>query len=152
LSEKKCWVCLRITPEITLKQAHRAWKEQRDAARKIGLEASEIIEKAYHENPFFFCHKLGKTVLSGLFYLLAFRHNAPTTQRKLAEALGVTDVTVRNSYAVWLKTFPAIFHDFQEGPEISGISRFLFKGTSLTYIAKKWEFMERRLHTSKGDS
>jgi len=108
----KCWVCLRITPAYVLKQAHIVWSENPKIARKIGLEASKIIEKAYHKNRFFFCGKRGRSLLSGLFYLLGARHKFPLTHEEIGNALNITFTTVMRYKTEWIKTFPDLFKDF----------------------------------------
>jgi len=114
MSKGRCWVCLRITPQETLKLAHRIWENPK-VARKIGLEASKLIEECYQNKPTFFCGKPRMSVLSGLFYLLGFKNNVPKPMREISKAADVTSVTIKVSYRRWLKHFPEFFPEFDFG-------------------------------------
>ena len=109
---KKCWVCLRITPELALKLAHQVWVENPKIAREIGLKASELIEQFYQEKPTFFCGLSGKSVLSGLFYLLGFQHQALKSMKEIARATNTSEQTMKQSYRKWFNAFPELFPDF----------------------------------------
>lgn len=113
MKNRKCWVCLRITPEQTLKLAHQVWAENPKIARKIGLKASELIEKCYQEKPTFFCGLSGKSVLSGLFYLLAFEHEVPKSMKEIGKPINTHTLTIKHSYRKWLEVFPELFPDFK---------------------------------------
>lgn len=110
---KRCWVCLRITPELALKLAHQVWVENPKIAREIGLKASELIEKFYQEKPTFFCGLSGKSVLSGLFYLLGFQHQALKSMKEIGIAINIAEVTIKKSYRKWFNASPELFPDFK---------------------------------------
>ncbi len=57
----------------------------------------------------FFSGKNPKRIISGLFFLLAYKHDAVLGQLELAKRLDTTDVTVRRSYREWLNAFPELF-------------------------------------------
>ena len=110
---KKCWVCLRITPELALKLAHQVWVENPKIAREIGLKASELIEQFYQENPTFFCGLSDKSVLSGLFYLLGFQHQAFKSMKEIARATNTSEQTMKQSYRKWFNASPLLFPGFK---------------------------------------
>lgn len=111
--KSQCWVCLRITPEKTLKLAHEIWSEDPVTARKIGLEASEIIEQAYRKNPVFFSGSTARKILSGLLYLLGLRHKSKKSQRAVWFALTgrypAGYRTLQEGYRMWIIKFPELF-------------------------------------------
>mgnify|MGYP000052907635 CR=1 FL=1 len=105
-NSKICYVCLRITSSTVLDYAFKVWSGNPRLARRIGGEACRIIRRAYFEKPWFFCGKTRKRVLSGLFYLLGWKHDARKTIFQVADAFDTTEPTVRNSYRMWLREFP----------------------------------------------
>lgn len=109
--EQKCWVCLRITPAFVLRAAHQIWPPE--TAREIGLAASDIIRRSYEKNPFFLCGKKTRIVVASLFYLLGMARGAPKTQREIAMALGVKEVSV-SGYQRWLEAFPEFFPQLKD--------------------------------------
>jgi len=88
--------------------AHKVFSEDHETARKIGLESCQIIKQAYAEKPIFFCGKTAKGIVSGLFYLLSFKHKLEVTKRELAEALEITEATIRYSVSSWTREFPEV--------------------------------------------
>jgi len=109
---KKCWVCLRITPELTLKLAHQVWAENPKIAREIGLKSARTIEQCYHKKPTFLCGQTANSVLAGLFYLLGFQHQAFKSLKEIAKATNIVTLTVAISYRKWFNAFPELFPDF----------------------------------------
>ncbi len=100
----------RIPMEEVVAAAHLTWSNE-VIADAISVEAVEILSKTYQRKFSFFNGKSSKNLVGGLFFLLGFRHGAPKKQRELADKLGTTDVTIRMSYKLWLKTFPDLFMD-----------------------------------------
>jgi len=90
--------------------ASRVWTNEK-TANKIALNALEITNRTYRRNLSFFNAKTSKSLISGLFYLLGYRHEAVKTQKEVAKKLGTTEVTVRASYRKWLTEFPELFLD-----------------------------------------
>jgi len=107
----ECWVCRRITPNIILESAGKVWVNKQ-TSRKLGQKALEIIKECYLRKPTFFCGRSSASILSGLFYILGVEYKALATKYKVASALGVTEVTVRQSYKRWLNYFPDMFKNF----------------------------------------
>jgi len=116
MSDNKCYVCLRISPEKTLKLAHQVWNEDPATARKIGLESSQIIEEVYRRQPVFFCGRTTTRILSGLFYLLGLRHKSQKSQTAIWSALTGKNKTANTpsiSYRSWIGAFPELFDDLK---------------------------------------
>ncbi len=84
------------------------WRNQRVAAR-IATETEIIVAQVYRVNHLFFSSKSFNRIICGLFFLLAYKYNAVMSERKIAEELGTSEVTVRLSYREWLETFPELF-------------------------------------------
>ena len=106
---KKCWVCLRITPELTLKLAHQVWAENPKIAREIGLKSARTIEQCYHKKPTFLCGQTANSVLAGLFYLLGFQHQAFKSMKEIARATNTSEQTMKQSYRKWFNASPLLF-------------------------------------------
>jgi hypothetical protein len=100
----------RIPFEEVLAASHILWTDKLFADR-IAFEAVEIINKTYKRKFGFFTGRKSKWVVGGLFYLLGHRYNSVKNQAELADKLGTTDNTIRDSYRLWLKTFPDLFLD-----------------------------------------
>jgi CRP-like cAMP-binding protein len=99
----------RLSSEVVA--ATRAvWSDQ-VLAEKIAASALELITKANKSKFAFFSGKSSRGLIGGLFYLLGFRYDVEKKQKELAEKLGTTDVTIRNSYRKWLEEFPDLFSD-----------------------------------------
>jgi len=88
--------------------SHILWTDSLLADR-IALEAVEIINKAHSRKFSFFSGKTVRGVVGGLFYLLSYKHDAIKKQKEIANQLSTTEVTVRDSYRQWLKSFPDLF-------------------------------------------
>ncbi len=59
----------------------------------------------------FFSGRRSTWIVGGLLYLLSYRYDSVKKQNELADVLGTTDGTIRDSYRLWLKTFPDLFMD-----------------------------------------
>ena len=112
-----CYVCLRITPELVLKLAHKIWNDQPEKAREKGKQASKIIEDCYKQKPWFFCGRTYRTILGGLFYLLSeyqkktidgLYYRKENSMKKIGYDLETTEVGVRQGYLRWKKSFPKL--------------------------------------------
>jgi len=99
----------RLSSEVTT-AAKTIWPDQL-IAEKITANALEIIANANKSKFVFFSGKSSRGLIGGLFYLLGFKYDALRKQKELAEKLGTTDVTIRDSYRKWLKEFPDLFRD-----------------------------------------
>ena len=100
----------RIPFEEVLAAAHTVWADKSTAV-KIALETVEIISRVYKRKFMFINGKSSKGLVGGLFYLLGYRHSVVKKQYEIADKLGTTDVTIRNSYRQWLMEFPDLFLD-----------------------------------------
>ena len=100
----------RIQFEEVLAAAHMVWADKSTAV-KIALETVEIISRVYKRKFMFINGKSSKGLVGGLFYLLGYRHSVVKKQFEIADKLGTTDVTIRNSYRQWLMEFPDLFLD-----------------------------------------
>ncbi|MBN1244474.1 hypothetical protein JXA31_02655 [Candidatus Bathyarchaeota archaeon] len=99
----------RLSSEV-IEAAKTIWPDQ-VIAEKITANALEIIANVNKSNFVFFSGKSSRGLIGGLFYLLGFRYDAAKKQTELAEKLGTTDVTIRDSYRKWLNEFPDLFRD-----------------------------------------
>lgn len=90
--------------------SHTVWSNK-EIADTIGQETIKIVKQAYKRKIVFFNGKSSRCIVGGLFYLLGFRYAVVKRQRKLADILGTSDVTIRKSYRQWLETFPDLFVD-----------------------------------------
>jgi hypothetical protein len=98
----------RLSSKKVLLYASKVWKDE-FKSELFAAETSEIIETVYGKNRVFFSGRSEKGILSGIFYLLGRKNNAPKTQREIAHSLNTNVVTVRVSYREWLCTFPDLF-------------------------------------------
>ena len=109
--EDVCYLCLRIPASEVLKLAHRLWQDP-EVARRMGLEAAEIIREVYKKNPTYLCGRGKNSILAGLFYYLGVIHKEQLAQKDVASVLGLWDVTVRNSSQRWYRLFHGSQDDF----------------------------------------
>jgi N-acetylglucosamine kinase-like BadF-type ATPase len=79
----------------TLVAAYLVWANNQVAIEMV-VRAVATINKAYEENSMFFNGKKPRCVLGGLFCLLNYRYGKDMKQRKIAHALGTTDVSIRD--------------------------------------------------------
>jgi hypothetical protein len=100
----------RLPTEEVFAAAHLIW-HKKEIADKIANETIEIIKSACHKRFIFFSGRREKWIIGGLFYLLGYRYNSPKKQIEIADLLGTSDFTVRDSYRRWLLTFPYFFED-----------------------------------------
>jgi hypothetical protein len=104
----------RLGQESVLSFAQEIWRDQHSTVAKIVTEALSVIRETYQANPAFFSGKSAKGILGGLFYILGHRFRRVKTQKKIAQSLNTTDMTIRASYREWLKEFPGLFQDVNE--------------------------------------
>jgi hypothetical protein len=100
----------RIPFEDVRAAAYTIWAD-RKIADKIALETIETINKTYYRKLSFFNGRKAKSIVGGLFYLLGYKYDAVKKQNELADKLGTTDHSIRDSYRKWLETFPDLFLD-----------------------------------------
>lgn len=100
----------RIPGDVTASAAKAVWQNPQNAA-DIAADALHVLAAASKANLRFFNGKAPKCLLSGLFYLLGFRHGTVRTQREIADFLCTTEASVRTSYKSWLREFPEFFTD-----------------------------------------
>jgi hypothetical protein len=103
----------RISFEEVLATSHILWTDKLMADR-IAFDAVDIINKTYKMKFAFFNGRRARWIVGGLFYLLGYRYNSIKNQAELADKLGTSDNTIRDSYRGWLKTFPDLFSDVIE--------------------------------------
>lgn len=96
--------------EEALATSYILWTDKLMADR-IAFDAADIINKTYKMKFAFFNGRRSRWIVGGLFYLLGYRYNSIKNQNELADKLGTTDITIRDSYRTWLKTFPDLFSD-----------------------------------------
>ena len=99
----------RITCEETILSAKAIWDAQ--TAEDIAANALQILAKASNRKITFFNGKTPKCILGGLFYILGYRIRQEVTERRIANSLGATEVSIRKSYSLWLSDFPDLFTD-----------------------------------------
>ncbi len=100
----------RIPFEEVLAASHILWTSK-SLADQIALDSLEIINKSYRRKFSFFSGRRSTWIVGGLLYLLSYRYDSVKKQKELADVLGTTDGTIRDSYRLWLKTFPDLFMD-----------------------------------------
>jgi transcription initiation factor TFIIIB Brf1 subunit/transcription initiation factor TFIIB len=100
----------RLPAEEVFAATHLIW-DKKEIADKIARETIEIIKSACHKKFIFFSGRREKWIIAGLFYLLGYRYNSPKKQIEIADLLGTSDFTVRDSYRRWLLAFPDFFED-----------------------------------------
>lgn len=83
-------------------------------ADQIALEAIMLINKARSRKFSFFNGKTSRSIVGGLFYILGYRYDIVKKQKEIADMLGTSDVTIRDSYRQWIETFPDLFSDVIE--------------------------------------
>jgi hypothetical protein len=107
-NEQRKYNVERLSSKKVLVYASKVWKDKFEA-ELFAAETSEIIKTVYRKNRVFFSGRSEKGILSGIFYLLGRKNNAPKTQREIAHSLNTNVTTVRFSYREWLCNFPALF-------------------------------------------
>jgi hypothetical protein len=103
-------VLSRIPKEEIILASRILWGN-RKIADQIVEDSVQIINQTYQRKFSFFNGRKSKWVVSGLFYLLGYRYGLVKKQSELADKLGTSDTTIRDSYRLWLKTFPDLFVD-----------------------------------------
>ncbi len=103
-------VLKRIASTEVLAASHLLWTD-RFLADEIGFQAREIINQAYQRKFSFFNGRKSKWIVGGLFYLLSYRYNSIRKQKEIANKLGTSECTIRDSYRLWVKSFPDLFAD-----------------------------------------
>lgn len=99
----------RLSHSQIMSHASKIWGPQRSETILITGETAEIISIVKKRKNVFFSGKSEKSILSGIFYLLALKNRILITQRQIARRLDTTDVTVRASYHDWIDNFPEFF-------------------------------------------
>jgi hypothetical protein len=97
----------------TMTAAYFVW-EDTHVAIDMTVQAVAIIKKAYSRDYLFFRSKAWRCKVGGLFAILNYRQNGKFEQRRIAAALGISDVTIRANCQKWLKSFPSMFSDVAE--------------------------------------
>ncbi len=100
----------RISFDELLAAAHIVWPDK-PTARKVATNAYSILNLVQKRKVSFYFGRKSRAVVGGLFYLLGFRYDCVKKQNELADKLGTTDVTIRQSYRKWLIEFPDLFDD-----------------------------------------
>ncbi|MCL5876456.1 MAG: hypothetical protein M1540_01430 [Candidatus Bathyarchaeota archaeon] len=103
-------VLSRIPKEEIIVASHVLW-DNKSIADQVAKESIQIINQTYKRKFSFFNGRKSKWVVGGLFYLLGYRYGSVKKQGELADKLGTSDTTIRDSYRLWLKTFPDLFVD-----------------------------------------
>jgi len=122
---EECLICNRVSPKHVAFFAHKIFngKAKSETIHRIVVDACNIINYADKRNRIALCGKSRATILSGLFYLLGFKHNCPVSQRHISFSFPpkhihfehdetqefFTEVAVRNSMIFWKKNFPEPF-------------------------------------------
>jgi hypothetical protein len=110
MKEYEMSVLNRIPKEEIIVASRILWAN-RTVADQIAHDSVQIINQTYKRKFSFYNGRKIKWVMSGLFYLLGYRYGLVKKQCELADKLGTSDTTVRDSYRLWLKTFPDLFVD-----------------------------------------
>jgi len=108
MSGDVCYLCRRITPQDVFTAAHKLIQDK-DKAHEMGVQACEVLKKAYSLRPTIFCGIKSSCILGGLFYLLLLEAEIFLTMKQIGDGLGITEVSVRNHYKTWLEGFPQFF-------------------------------------------
>jgi hypothetical protein len=97
----------------TMTAAYSVW-ENTHVAIDMTVQAVAIMEKAYARDYLFFRSKTWRCKVGGLFAILNYRRKGKFEQRRIAVALGISDVSIRANCQKWLKSFPSMFSDVAE--------------------------------------
>jgi hypothetical protein len=129
----------RVAPEEVFAAANCIWRDKTTAIR-IASDTMAIINIVKAKKSGFFSGRSGKHVVGGLFYLLGCRYGSMKRQKELADALGTSDVTIRDAYRRWLSEFPDLFEDvIDKFAEDSNLKYFVLHNLNKTEnkIAKR---------------
>jgi transcription initiation factor TFIIIB Brf1 subunit/transcription initiation factor TFIIB len=107
---KNMSILSRISEKEIAATARSIWAETSNADQ-IANESLKIINQSYRRQFNFFSGRSSKWLLGGLFYILGYRYSETRKQKELANKIGTTEMTIRDSYRSWLKTFPDLFVD-----------------------------------------
>jgi len=110
LESGKMSLIKRISQDEVSNAAHALWLDTSEADA-ITFETLKIINQTYCRKFSFFSGKSSRRLIGGLFYLLGYRYDVIKKQYELADHLGTTEVTIRESYRMWLESFPDLFLD-----------------------------------------
>lgn len=89
-----CYVCLRVTYEDILECARKVWSNE-EVAVKMADETRRLIKEIYKKDPVFLCGRPRKAIVGSLFYII---DQEGASQREIAEAVGASEVGIRNNY------------------------------------------------------
>ena len=99
----ECYLCLRITSEKILEIAKLVTDTEKEA-KKLAMEAYEVIPAVYKENPTLLCGRSAKIIIAGLFYIIGFSKSKHISFQKLKQSLSVTPPSVNGAYRILLKS------------------------------------------------
>jgi len=102
---EECYLCYRITPTMVLDLAHKIIPNE-EQAHKIGMEACRIIKEEYLRFPPNLCGWKPSLLIGSLLYLLSLKEGLPITQRRVCQACGVIEMSLRNGVKKWYKIIP----------------------------------------------
>lgn len=135
--EDKCYLCIRVPAEEVLKMSHFIWDDNKELGRKIGLEASRIVEETYHMNPTIFCGKSRKVILGGLFYLMGFLYGCRKKQYEISKKINCSSTnSIHNSAKLWIEARPELFSKYKK--EVTIFNRNFNNSNMKTIISGDW--------------
>jgi len=94
---------LALSPDMIADAARCIWKDK--DAEEITKLACRMISLAVKRNPTFFAGRSRRVMVAGLLYIVGLMLGKPRTQIEIAEALGVSDLSIRNSCKRWRDLF-----------------------------------------------
>jgi len=117
-AQKECVLCARIPPKETLKLAHKVFNMNHSLARTIGKEAITLLKRSYKIKSVLFCGRTKKSILGGLFCLLALKYDQVITFYEVAKRLNVSTSTIRTVAQLWFSEHEEWF------PELERCNRY----------------------------
>jgi hypothetical protein len=108
MNKNTCYLCMRITSQDVFTAAHKLIQDK-TKAHEMGAQASECLKKAYEKKPSLLCGRTSLSILGGLFYLLSLEFEEFLTTQVIELKLGISEVSVRTLYKIWLENFPDLF-------------------------------------------
>ena len=82
MTEKPCYLCLRVTPKQVFHYAHLIWTDK-TVAHRVGVIACRAIELSYKKDPTKWCNKTRDAILGSLFYAIGLKLGVKETEHRI---------------------------------------------------------------------
>jgi hypothetical protein len=94
---------LRASPQRILEVSRRLFPEDVKTAHRVGVRAADLLRTAYLRDPPALCGRTTNALIAGALYVAAMLEKEWVSQRGVAEACNVSEVSIRNSYRNLIK-------------------------------------------------